>query len=308
MRALVIGADGFVGRWLVRHLAESGDDVAGVVGPNFRPPLDHAAEIRAVDVRDYAPVRQTVVSSRPDVIYFLAAVSQAGGRERIEDAARIGLIGAIHAITASAALDRPARVVHVSSSHVYGDGDTPVTEDSATAPNSVYGAAKLASERALLALGPATEVKVVVARPFNHIGPGQGPGFVVPSLVARVRAIPPGTRGSIRIGALDTVRDFTDVRDVVSAYRILATNGTPGEVYNVASGVGVSVNELVATLLELAGVEADLDPDPGLERERERRVMIGDASRLEALGWQRSHALRDTLAEVLRHPGEPGTS
>lgn len=302
MRALVIGADGFVGRWLVRHLAESGDHVAGIVGPHFRPPLDGAAETHAVDVREYAPVRQAVEASEPDVVYYLAAVSQAGGREQVEDTARIGLVGAIHAVTASAALDRPPRVVHVSSSHVYGGGDEPLTEDGPVAPGSVYGAAKLASERALLAFGPASGVEVVVARPFNHIGPGQGSGFVVPSLAARVRAIPPGTRGKVRVGALDTVRDFTDVRDVVRAYRLLGTDGAPGEVYNVASGVGVSVHELVTTLLELAGVEADLEPDPGLAREGERRVMIGDASRLAALGWQRSHELRDTLAEVLREP------
>lgn len=299
MRALVVGADGFVGRWLVRHLVESGDEVDAIVGPRFRPPLEGARLVPHVDVRDYDQLAPAVIGSAADAVYYLAAISVAGGREQVDAAARIGLVGAVHTLVAGAARDLPPRLLLVSSSHVYGGGDKPLGEDAPVEPVGVYGATKVATERALLALAPATGCEVVVARPFNHIGPGQAVTFVVPSLASRIRSIPPGSRGRVAAGALDIVRDFTDVRDVARAYRLLATHGEPGQVYNVASGTGTSVGELVAMMLELAGVEADVEVDPALAREGERRVMVGDASRIEGLGWRRTHSLRDTLAEVL---------
>ena len=299
MRSLVVGADGFVGRWLVRHLGDEGDHVTGIVGPRFRPPLDGVAQLHSADVREYGGLAGAIRDAAPDVVYYLAAVSDGAGRESVEDAARIGLVGAIHALAAASTLEQPVRIVHVSSSHVYGGEAEPLTEDSPVGPTTVYGAAKLASERALVALGPAAGIEVVVARPFNHIGPGQAPGFLVPSLAARVRAVREVGGGTLSLGIPETTRDFTDVRDVVRAYRLLGERGEAGLVYNVASGAGTSVDQLARLLLELAGVSAELEVDRSLARMGERRVLIGSAGRLEKLGWRRSWELRDTLAEVL---------
>ncbi len=300
MRALVIGADGFVGRWLVRHLSSSGDSVFGVVGARYVPPLDGAEAVDLADVRDLAALREVVASVAPEAVYYLAAVSQAGSRENVTDAAQIAVVGSVNALVACAELGRRTRFLYVSSAHVYGDGGpAPLSEAAPIRPSNVYGAAKAAAEAALLRLGAASGVEVVVARPFNHIGPGQRRGFLVPSLAAQVRPIRAGERGIVRVGAPDMVRDFTDVRDVVRAYRLLVERGEAGGIYHVASGEGVSVRQVVEALVEVAGVEAELVADPSMARDGEPRVLIGDARPLEALGWRREYTLRSTLADTL---------
>lgn len=301
MRAIVVGADGFAGRWLVRHLSDSGDNVAGLVGARYRPPLDGAVEAVAVDVKSYDGMADEIRKFEPDVVYYLAAVSQAGSRERLADAARIGLVGAIHALAAAGELEHPPRFLFVSSAHVYGRiGNRTLTEAEPTEPSTVYGAAKLAAERALLALGPAAGVGVVIARPFNHIGPGQADHFVVPSLAAQVRVIPRGGRGVVEVERPAMRRDFTDVRDVAAAYRLVATEGIAGQVYNVASGSDVSIGEIVHLMADVAGVSVDIQaPRVAAPRADEPEALVGDASRLRSLGWAARRSLRSTIADIL---------
>ena len=300
MRAVVVGADGFAGRWLCRLLASRGDVVTALVGPRYVAPLEGASEVHPVDVREYGALSEVLVSVAPDAVYYLAAVSHAGGRERVLDAVGIGVVGAIHVLMACAEMGRTARMLYVSSAHVYGAGHAgPIPETAARQPSTVYGAAKAASEQALLALSGAASVEVVIARPFNHVGPGQSAGFLVPSVAAQVRSIQPGARGTVHLAAGDTVRDLCDVRDVVRAYRLLIEEGDAGGVYNIASGVGVSVRELVDTMLDVAQVEADVVVDQAVQRMGEPSALIGDPRLMESLGWQREIPLRSTLRDVL---------
>jgi GDP-4-dehydro-6-deoxy-D-mannose reductase len=301
MRALVVGADGFVGRWLVRHLAASGDTVAGIVGPRYRPPLEGVEAILAADVRDLDAVRAAASAAAPAAVYYLAAVSAAGGRDDVADAIGIGVVGALNVLAACAQAGTPTRFLYVSSAHVYGNGgsDSPLDESAPVRPANMYGAAKAAAESALLQLADASGVEVVVARPFNHIGPGQGPPFLVPQLVAQVRDIPAGGHGVIRVGAAGMVRDYTDVRDVVRAYRVLVERGEAGGIYNVASGTGRSVREMADALISVAGVRAELVEDPAIDRSGDATRLVGDASRLAGLGWRPEHTLTATLADVL---------
>ena len=140
---------------------------------------------------------------------------------------------------------------------------------------------------------------MVVARAFNHIGPGQAPTFLVPSLAERMLAIPRGQHGTITVGIPEMIRDFTDVRDVVRAYRLLVTAGDPGAVYNVASGIGRSVENLVSTLAELCGVTVEITVDASLAQSGDPMSLVGDNSRLRQLGWQPEWDLRKTLGDVL---------
>jgi GDP-4-dehydro-6-deoxy-D-mannose reductase len=301
MRALVVGADGFVGRWLVRHLAASGDTVAGIVGPRYRPPLEGVEAVHAADVRNAAAIRAAVSATAPDAVYYLAAVSQAGGREDVAAAAGIAVVGSVNALVACAELRAGTRFLYVSSAHVYGRGgsDGPLDESAPVRPANVYGAAKAAAESALLRLAEVSGIQVVVARPFNHIGPGQRPPFLVPQLVAQVRDIPAGGHGVIRVGAAGMVRDYTDVRDVVRAYRVLVERGEAGGIYNVASGTGTSVRAMVDALVAVSGVEAELVEDPAIDRSGDATRLVGDASRLAGLRWRPERDLRSTLADVL---------
>lgn len=300
MRSVVVGADGFAGRWLVRHLSSSGDDVTGLVGSRYQAPLDGASRVARVDVRAYAPMARAIASARPEALYFLAAVSTQGGRDRVADAARVGLVGAIHALTACAELSGPCRFVFVSSSHVYGDvGSEPISEATPARPTTLYGAAKLAAEQALLHLGPASGIEVVVARAFNHIGPGQAASFLVPTLVDQLRGAAAGEHVTVTAQRLNVVRDLTDVRDVVAAYRVLGISGVPGEIYNVASGQGWSVRDLVMELASIARVTADLHGTDARARIGDPHTLIGDAAKARSLGWQPRRAIGATLRELL---------
>jgi GDP-4-dehydro-6-deoxy-D-mannose reductase len=305
MRALVIGADGFAGRWLLRHLVESGDEVAAAVGPGYGDEaLPANLDPLRLDVRDPDGVQRVVTSSQPDVVYYLAGVSRAGARDDLDLAIGISVHGALNTLAAAADLDGPIRLLHVGSSHVYAmpPDETPIDERAAVRPTSVYGAAKAAAESALRYLGAAAGVEVIAVRAFNHIGPGQQAGFVVPSLARQVIEIERGAQEPIiRAGNLDARRDFTDVRDVVRAYRLAAVDGAPGEVYNVASGRPVSVREILARLLELRSVGADIDTDPELSRPGEpTTAMVGDAGKLTALtGWRPEIPIEQSLADVL---------
>lgn len=305
MRALVIGADGFAGRWLLRHLAESGDEVVAAVGPSFSgDALPADREPIRLDVRDRDLVRRVVTSSQPQVIYYLAGVSRAGARDDLDLAIDISVHGALHTLAAAARLQGPVRLLHVGSSHIYAmpRDETPIDEQAPVRPTSVYGAAKAAAESALLHMGPLADVEVIAIRAFNHIGPGQQSGFVVPSLARQVVEIEHGDQEPIiRAGNLDARRDFTDVRDVVRAYRLAALHGAPGETYNVASGRAISVREILDALLQLRSVRAAIDQDPGLSRPGEpTTAMIGDAEALTAMtGWRPEVPIEQSLAEVL---------
>lgn len=314
MRALVIGADGFAGRWLLRHLVESGDEVTAGVGPGYGPaPLPGGMEAIPVDVRDHDAVRAVVTATEPGVVFYLAGVSRAGVRDDLGLAVSVSVDGALNVLTAAAELRRRVRLLHVGSSHVYAPrtDETPIGEDAPVRPMTVYGAAKAAAEAALLQLAPAAGVEVVLIRAFNHIGPGQAAGFVVPSLAEQVVRIAHGEQEPIvRAGSLDVRRDFTDVRDVVRAYRLAALRGIAGAAYNVASGRAVSVRTLLDTLLQIASVEADVRADPHLFRSgAESHALVGSAAKLTSLtGWRPRLSLEATLRDVLDQLAQPTTA
>jgi GDP-4-dehydro-6-deoxy-D-mannose reductase len=298
MRALVVGADGFAGRWLVRHLAESGDEVHGVAGPRFTPPLPHAVGVVQADVRDAQAMTDAVRSASPDVLYFLAGVSDAPSRESA-DAAAVTVAGTENALRAAAAAG-VRRLLLVSSSQVYGDtGPAPVSENAPLHPLGSYAAAKVAAEATARRVAPELGLELVVVRPFNHTGPGQRDVFVVPALAARVAGMERTGERVLGITNGSSVRDFSDVRDVVRAYRLLAMSGVPGEIYNVASGRGTSVAELAATLIRLAGLDASIEDVGDGDRSRDPGQLVGEASRARALGWEPRIPLETTLTDVL---------
>jgi GDP-4-dehydro-6-deoxy-D-mannose reductase len=194
-------------------------------------------------------------------------------------------------------------VLVVSSAEVYGvvaPDDLPLREDAPTGPATPYAASKLAAEAFALQAWRGYRQPVMVVRPFNHIGPGQSPNFAVPALAKRIIEARKSGATSLRVGTLTTRRDFTDVRDVVVAYRLLLEHGAPGEVYNVCSGRDVAISEVAAQLLELAGASLELVTDPALVRPVDVPVLRGDAGRLQAAtGWTPSIPLATTLADVL---------
>lgn len=291
MKALVTGARGFVGPHLCAHLRECGDEVVA---------LDRAD---GLDVTDADAVHDAMRRHAPEVVYHLAARSHVGEswadptavlRVNVEGTARV--VGAARDVGAY-------RVLVVGSAEAYGavpPDRIPIVEDQPLRPLSPYGASKAAAEVVALQVGRASDVDVVCARPFNHVGRGQSPRFLVAALADRIARAERSGADEITVGSTDPVRDITDVRDIVRAYRMLVTDGTAGEVYNVCSGRGVAVAEVLDRLLAASGRPLVARVDPELVRPSDIPISIGDPTRLaRATSWEPRHSLDDTLGDVL---------
>lgn len=292
MKALVTGAHGFVGRHLARHLSARGDHVIGV-----------DRHEGGVDITAAGAVLELLERVRPEVIYHLAGWADVGGSWRAPvEAFRANAEGTLNVL--NAAIDVGVeRVLAVSSADVYGKVSTrelPLTEDSPLRPASPYAASKVAADYLGLQAWLGRGLPVLRVRAFNHLGPGQTDKFVAPALASRIARNELQGGDVLTVGNLSARRDFTDVRDVVRAYRLLVESGEPGEVYNVCSGTDLAVQELADKLLALASRPMHFEPDPELLRPVDIPVLRGDHTRLtKATGWEPEIPIDQTLIDLL---------
>lgn len=302
-RVLVTGAAGFVGRHLVRELESAGHKVATTDAlPADAPAAAGLPGYAPADLRDPAAMRALVRAARPDAVVHLAGVSFVPDGARDPTLALSVNIGGTWNLAEALAAEAPrARLLFVSTAQVYGTRPSPAPfrEDSPLRPLSLYAVTKAAGESLLLARQAAGSLDALVARPGNHTGPGQSPKFVAPAFARQVLAARRGEIAAIRVGNLDSVRSFADVRDVVRAYRLLLEKGASGGVYNVAADANVRIGDLLSRLLALAGCSAPVETDPALWRPTDACQDI-DTSRLRAdTGWAPALSLDDTLRDLL---------
>ncbi len=298
MRALVTGADGFVGKYLIRALQERGMEVAAAGGPSS------AGELR-IDVLDIETIRHAVEVAKPDVIFHLAGQAFVPRAvERPLEAFEINAMGTVRlleVVRTTRAGNFP-RIVLAGSASVYGrvsESKNPLHEDYPLAPADPYGASKAAAAFAAMASWCSYKIPVLIARSFNHVGPGQSEDFVVPSFAAQLARIKAGAEKPVMyVGDLTTERDFLDVRDVVEAYIALAENGEPGETYNVCSGVPMRIQDILRLLIQIANIPLEVREDPTRMRKSDVRTFYGDNAKLCALGWAPKIPLGRSLREI----------
>lgn len=294
MRCLVTGGAGFAGRHLVRELEAHG---------NIVDVLDRAH----VDVADATQVAAAFARLQPEVVFHLAAITHVGESWNDPNAVERVNVGGTRAVVAASAANGAQVVVIVGSAEEYGaiaTPGTPIRETADPEPVSPYGISKLEATRFAIDFAAETATRVVVVRPFNHTGPGQTPNFLVPALARRVLNAQRAREREIVVGNLDPVRDLGDVRDVVRAYRLAAEHGTSGQIYNVATGRGVTVRSIAERLIAAAGADLTLRVDPDLMRRVDVPVLVGDATKLEtATGWRPEIDLDTTIADVLADAG-----
>ncbi len=302
MRVLITGASGFAGGHLATACVSAGDEVVGL-SRSGAPGTASATGI-AVDLRDADAVHDAVRSVEPEVIYHLAALSHVGRSwEEPSETVIDNVSGAVNLLEAIRQAAPRTRVVWVSSCEVYGPPDRiPVDESLPLRPANPYAVSKSAGDLLAGVYADAHGLEIVRARPFNHAGPGQLPNFIVSSLARQAAEARLYGARTVRIvtGSPETRRDFTDVRDVVRAYRLLAAHAEPG-VYNVCSGHSISAAEQVSLLGELlAPIEVEHVVDPARVRAHEVMDLLGSAKRIAtATGWRRKIPFRQTMLDTI---------
>ena len=312
MKVLVTGADGFVGRWVIRRLLDDGREVYGAVRPADPQPddglsADERARVRwlPLEITDAESVRRCV-DLPYDAVVHLAAIASGAIALRDPGAAwdinASGTARLTHVLAESRRKDRADPVVLVvSTGEVYGRGHSaPRCETDPTMPCSPYAASKLGAEVAALEAWRRTGLRVIVARAFAHTGPGQGPEFVVPAFAQRLQFAKRIGAPVVKVGNLEPVRDLLHVQDVVDAYVRLLSQGEAGEVYNVASGRGTSLEDVLFRMADILGMRAIPEADPDLMRPSDIPHLVGNSEKLRAAtGWSPRRSLDDTLRDVL---------
>lgn len=307
MRVFITGATGFAGSHLVDQLLAAGHHVLALVHEATSHqglPAHTRVEPISGDLLDLPALTAAIRASRPDVVFHLAG--QAYPARSWDDPAltvAVNTGGTGNVLRAALDCGRP-RIVVVTSAEIYGQisaGDLPLTEETPPRPRHPYGVSKLAAGQLARLYWERYGLPVVEARPFNHIGPRQAPGFVVPDFASQLAAIRLGRKEPvIRVGNLEPQRDFTDVRDVAAAYMSLAEDGRPGEAYLICSGRAVSVRHMLDTLIELAGVAVEVQVDEARVNPSDTPCLYGSNDKIAAdTGWEPQIPLRQSLADAL---------
>jgi len=300
MTALVTGATGFAGAHLMEALRQGAVEAYGTS-------LSGGADgrIRQTDLTDYDAVVGLLDELRPETIFHLAAfASPALSFKEPVEAVTSTLTMQINLFQACLALRIKPRIVVVSSGQIYGMTDAarlPLAETTPLDLPSPYAVAKVGQEN-LVSMYAKLGVESVIARPFNHIGPGQQPGYLVADLTKQIAELERDGGEVLRVGNLSSKRDFTDVRDVVRAYLLLAAKGTAGEVYNVCSGTSRSGQEILDLLLRASGARIRTEQDPARMRPADVPDLRGDATKIrQDTGWAPEIPIEQTLAETLAY-------
>jgi len=310
MKVLITGVTGFVGSHLAEHLVARGDvEVHGTY--RWRSRMDNLAEVRGrirlveCDLRDATAARRALATVRPDRVFHLAAQSYVPASWVAPAETLTGnVMCQLNLFEAARELGLPARFLIAGSSEEYGlvkEDELPIREDNPLRPLSPYAVSKLGQDFLAYQYWMSYGLHAVRTRGFNHTGPRRGEVFVTSNFARQVAEIEKGLREPVVwVGNLDAVRDFTDVRDMVRAYWLALEHGEPGEVYNIASGRGYTIREVLDILLGLAHVKVEVREDPTRLRPSDVLRLIGDGSRFQRLsGWKPTIPFEVTLRDLL---------
>lgn len=305
MKALIIGAAGFVGGYLARHLK---NDLGWETVLTKLPAenIEGGYETYDLDILSQEDISALLQRVRPDVIFHLAAQSSVAvswKKPRLTAAVNVeGCINLLEAVRLGG--NYSPRILLIGSGEEYGhlpEGVSLVSEDTPINPGNPYAATKAAQNMFGTLYARSYGMDIVMVRAFNHIGKGQLPQFAAADFCLQAAEIKAGIKENvIRTGNLSAKRDFTDVRDVVRAYGMLAVNGKAGETYNVGSGRSIAISELLAEIIDISGCEIRHETDPARMRPSDIPEIRADITKLQRdTGWTPEIALCETLGEMI---------
>ncbi|MED0738409.1 GDP-mannose 4,6-dehydratase [Aneurinibacillus thermoaerophilus] len=304
MRALITGVAGFVGKYLANHLTEQNVEVFGTARNN-EAKLPNV-EMISLDIMDSQRVKKVIFDIKPDYIFHLAAKSSVKDSWLDKKGTfSTNVFGTLHVLDAVRDSNLDCRILTIGSSEEYGmilPEESPVSEENQLRPMSPYGVSKASVGMLARQYVKAYGMDIIHTRTFNHIGPGQSLGFVTQDFAKQIVDIEMEKQEPIvKVGNLEAVRDFTDVRDIVQAYWLLSQYGKTGDVYNVCSGIGTRIQDVLDLLLAMANVKIDTELNPLQLRPSEVPTLIGSNKRLkDSTGWKPRIPLEKSLFEILQ--------
>lgn len=297
MRALITGSQGFVGGYLRSELEENGYEVFG---------LDiHGDDTLCVNLLDSRALEECLIKVQPDIIIHLAGQANVSLSWKIpQKTIEANLLSTVNLMEAVRKIDSSIRLLLIGSSDEYGnlgDRGVCVNEEMRLCPQTPYAVSKCAQEDMARVFVRAYGLQICMTRSFNHGGAGQREGFLISDFAAGVAKVEKGIQKSVPVGNLEAKRDFTHVKDIARAYRLLAERGTAGEVYNVGSGKTYSARDILNRLINMANCPISVEVDPGKMRPNDTPVLSCDHSKLtKETGWNPLYDMNQILIDTLR--------
>ena len=303
-KGLVIGAAGFVGNYLLNEMHDNGLECHATKLPGELLSNPYAT-VHDLDIMDKEAIVALLFEIRPDYIFHLAAQSSVGlAWKKPGLTVDINIKGSLNVMDAIRELFYEPRVLLVGSGEEYGfirEGETPISEETNLRPGNIYAATKACQNMIGRIYSSAYDMKLIMVRAFNHIGPGQAPMFVVSDFCKQVAEIEAGKREPVmKVGNLAAKRDFTDVRDVVKAYVSLIQTGKAGETYNVGRGKAYAIQEILDLIIANSTAEVKVEIDPNKIRPVDIPIIEADVKKIhEITGWKPQIPLEETIRETL---------
>lgn len=308
MKILVTGASGFAGSHLIEALkAKRYTDIYGTVfgGTPFVDSLLPKNQLLHVDLTNKQAIIDLIKTIKPDWIFHLASLSFVGESfDRAEEVLSNNTLLQLHMLEAVRQHAPQAKMLVIGSAEEYGvseQGELPMREDHPLRPINPYAVSKAAQDLLAYAYQVSYNLHLLRVRPFNHIGERQSPAFAVAAFAKQIVAIERGQQPTLKVGNLDGVRDFTDVKDMVRAYILVMEKGDEQQVYNIGSGVGVKMQAIVNRLIAHSSATITLETETSRLRPLDIPEIVCDNSTISALGWRPETSLEETLKRVLMY-------
>lgn len=302
-RVLIFGAGGFVGSYLAREFIEHGykvfgsDKVHSVILPS-------EVDFKAADLMDSEAVEKIVNMFNPDIIVNLAAISSVGASWNIPQLTmQVNVVGALNIMEAARKSVKKPKILFVGSSEEYIISDFPMNEERQLNASNPYGISKVTQEQFAKLYKEQYGLKIYCVRPFNHTGVGQRDSFVLPSFCKQVAEIEKsGNSGKIKVGNLTVKRDFSHVKDIVRAYRMIVESENCDLIYNVGSGTAYSLEDMLQYIIKMSSQKIKVEIDHSRFRPTDQPMICCDYNLIKTeLGWEPRYTVFDALKEMLEY-------
>lgn len=310
-RALITGIAGFAGSHLAEHLVAAGWEVTGIERLDLSyENLDEIADkirVEECDILQEQKVARLVSGWKPDAVFHLAGLAFVPSAESSPQIAfEVHGRGTLNVLEACRKYAPSTRVIVISSAEVYGSvppAKMPITEKTPLRPVNIYGISKLCAEEMAFFYHRSYSLAAIVLRPFNHIGPRQNPRFVTADFARQIAGMEAGKmKPVLQVGNLEAARDFTDISDMVMAYRLAAEKCAPGIAYNICSGHAYSIREILNRLLKMTECRIEIEQDSKRLRKTGVPLTRGDCSRfVRKTGWKPREDINSTLKNILNY-------